>query len=131
MSAQRRSATSNRRARGAAARKSAGRTPAESTVEASASPAVAVAEPVVKTASPARPAPRMAATRDQGGGRRNERIEGVRRYLTDTRAELRRVTWPDQITLRNLTIVVIAVSAAMGLLLGGIDFVLLKVFEAL
>ncbi len=70
-------------------------------------------------------------SRDQGNVRRNERLAGVTRYLNDTRAELRRVTWPDQLTLRNLTIVVIAVSALMGLLLGGIDFILLKIFEAL
>ena len=75
----------------------------------------------------------MAADRSRvpGNARRSDRLAGVTRYLTDTRAELRRVTWPDQLTLRNLTIVVIAVSAFMGLLLGGIDFILLKIFEAL
>ena len=73
----------------------------------------------------------MATGSREQGGRQSDRLNGVRRYLNDTRAELRRVTWPDQVTLRNLTIVVIAVSAIMGLLLGGIDFVLLRVFEAL
>lgn len=90
-----------------------------------------MAEPVAKAAASARPAPRMAASPREQGRRQSERLNGVKRYITDTRAELRRVTWPDQITLRNLTIVVIAVSAVMGLLLGGIDFVLLRVFEAL
>ena len=59
------------------------------------------------------------------------RFTGIERYLKDTRAELRRVTWPDQQTVRNLTAVVIGVSIVMGLLLGGIDFVLYKLFEAL
>ena len=134
MSAQRRSSASNRRTRGASGRKSSTTTTVDPTIEASsnATPAVAVAEPPVK-APPASSQPRMAVdrNRDQGNSRRNERLAGVRRYLNDTRAELRRVTWPDQVTLRNLTLVVIAVSAVMGLLLGGIDFVLLRIFEAL
>ncbi len=60
-----------------------------------------------------------------------DRTEGVRRLVADTRAELRRVNWPDQETTRALTIVVIAISAALGVLLGGIDFVLFQLFEAL
>ncbi len=134
MSAQRRSSASNRRTRGASGRKSAGASTIEPTVESSPAQAVAVADPSVK-ATPTKQSkqPRMAPdrSRDPGKARRNERLAGVTRYLTDTRAELRRVTWPDQLTLRNLTVVVIAVSALMGLLLGGIDFILLKIFEAL
>ncbi|MBA2754515.1 MAG: preprotein translocase subunit SecE [Chloroflexia bacterium] len=59
------------------------------------------------------------------------RTEGLRRLVADTRAEVRRVNWPDQETTRALTIVVIAISAALGILLGGIDFVLFELFEAL
>ncbi len=133
MSAQRRSSASNRRTRGANGRKPAGTTTVDPKLETSttSTPAVAVAEPPVKP-PPTSGQPRMATDRrgDQSRPRGNERVAGVRRYLNDTRAELRRVTWPDQITLRNLTLVVIAVSAVMGLLLGGIDFVLLKIFEA-
>jgi preprotein translocase subunit SecE len=58
-------------------------------------------------------------------------VARLRRWYNDTRAELRRVTWPDRETVRNLTIIVIAVSAFLGLLLGGIDYVLLQLFEAL
>lgn len=134
MSAQRRSSASNRRTRGASGRKPANTTAVEPTLEASSNSAqaVAVAEPPAKT-PPASGQPRMATdrNREQGSSRRNERLAGVRRYLNDTRAELRRVTWPDQLTLRNLTLVVIAVSTVMGILLGGIDFVLLRIFEAL
>ncbi len=130
MSAQRRSSASNRRTRGASGRKPAGSATIDPTIDVSSTEAVAVAEPTVKS-PPTTSQPRMATDRTQRQSRRNERFAGVRRYLNDTRAELRRVTWPDQLTLRNLTLVVIAVSTVMGLLLGGIDFVLLRIFEAL
>jgi len=75
-----------------------------------------------------------AATRERGAPAAaaawRDRTEGVRRLVADTRAELRRVNWPDQETTRALTIVVIAISAALGILLGGIDFVLFQLFEA-
>jgi preprotein translocase subunit SecE len=60
-----------------------------------------------------------------------ERFDGVRRFTRETVAEIKKVNWPDQQTTRNLTAVVIAVSAVLGVLLGGIDFILLKIFEAL
>ncbi|MGB3328284.1 MAG: preprotein translocase subunit SecE, partial [Thermomicrobiales bacterium] len=59
------------------------------------------------------------------------RFEPVRTFARDSIAEIRKVNWPDQETTRNLTILVIAVSAVLGIFLGGIDFVLLKIFEAM
>jgi preprotein translocase subunit SecE len=50
----------------------------------------------------------------------------VRGLYQDTLSEVKKVNWPDQETTRNLTIVVIGISVAMGALLGTIDFVLLK-----
>ena len=47
----------------------------------------------------------------------------------DTYAELRKVTWPDKETTKNLTIVVIAISAALGAMLGAIDWVMQRLFE--
>ncbi len=44
---------------------------------------------------------------------------------------MRKISWPDRETTRNLTIVVIAISVALGLLLGGIDFILFQIFQAL
>jgi preprotein translocase subunit SecE len=125
MSAQRRSSAVNRRARGAAARRGT-----TTTIEAPGGDGVVSATTEPTTTAPATPAPKMATRADAAPARRS-RLDGIRRYLNDTRAELRRVTWPDQITVRNLTGVVIAVSAVMGVLLGGIDFVLLRLFEAL
>jgi preprotein translocase subunit SecE len=60
-----------------------------------------------------------------------ERMGGLQKFYNDTGSEIRKVVWPDQETTRNLTIVVIAMSIVMGILLGGIDFVLLRLFEAL
>ena len=60
----------------------------------------------------------------------NERTEGLRRFIRETLAEIRKVVWPDRETTRNLTIVVIALSIVLGILLGGLDFILFQVFEA-
>jgi preprotein translocase subunit SecE len=59
-----------------------------------------------------------------------ERLGGVRRIFYDTRAEVKKITWPDRETTRNLTIVVILVSVALGIVLGGIDYILFQIFEA-
>ena len=44
-------------------------------------------------------------------------------YLKETRAELRKVNWPSQQEARTLTLVVMAVTIAMAVLLGVLDFV--------
>lgn len=60
-----------------------------------------------------------------------DRFEGLRKFIRDAMAEIKKVIWPDRETTRNLTLVVIAVSIVLGILLGGIDFVLFQLFEAL
>ncbi|HEX5164832.1 MAG TPA: preprotein translocase subunit SecE [Thermomicrobiales bacterium] len=42
--------------------------------------------------------------------------------VRDTYSEIKKVTWPDQETTRNLTILVILMSAALGILLGLVDY---------
>ncbi|MFL5761480.1 MAG: preprotein translocase subunit SecE [Thermomicrobiales bacterium] len=59
------------------------------------------------------------------------RVESLQRTFRETRAEMSKITWPDQQTTRNLTIVVIGLSIVLGLFLGGIDYVLLKILEKL
>lgn len=54
---------------------------------------------------------------------------GVRQFIVDTKAELKRVVWPTRQQATNLTVVVIAVSAAVGLFMGGVDYVFRKIFE--
>ena len=57
-------------------------------------------------------------------------IAGPRGFVREVQGELKRVNWPDRETTKNLTLVVIAVSIVLGLLLGGIDFVLQNIFAA-
>ena len=55
----------------------------------------------------------------------NEKQEGgLQRWLRETRGELRKVSWPTREEALRLTYVVIGLSIVMGLLLGGVDFVL-------
>jgi preprotein translocase subunit SecE len=54
------------------------------------------------------------------------RTDRMRGLFQDTLSEVRKVNWPDQETTRNLTIVVIGISVAMGILLGGIDYLLVQ-----
>ena len=42
--------------------------------------------------------------------------------VRDTVTEIKKVTWPDQETTRNLTILVIVMATLLGALLGLIDF---------
>ena len=55
-----------------------------------------------------------------------DRFEGVRRFIRESWSEIQKVIWPDRETTRNLTLVVIAVSIVLGILLGGIDYVLFQ-----
>lgn len=53
------------------------------------------------------------------------------RYLKETRAELRKVHWPTRREARNLTIIVLAVTVFMALLLGLLDFGFSRLSEGL
>ncbi len=59
-----------------------------------------------------------------------ERFSGARGFYESTMSEIRKVNWPDREQTRNLTLLVIALSVLAGSLLGGIDWVLLQVFES-
>jgi preprotein translocase SecE subunit len=70
----------------------------------------------------------------QTQGRRSAlatRWQTLRKMIQDTWAEIKKVTWPDWPTTRNLTLLVILMATVLGIFLGGIDFVLLRVFEAI
>jgi preprotein translocase subunit SecE len=51
------------------------------------------------------------------------------KYLKETRAELRKVSWPTWREALNLTGIVIAVTVFMAVLLGVMDFVFSKFFS--
>jgi len=44
------------------------------------------------------------------------------RYFKETRAELRKVTWPTRRQATNLTLIVLGVTVAMAAFLGAVDF---------
>jgi preprotein translocase SecE subunit len=58
-------------------------------------------------------------------------MERIRQLIRDTWSEIKKITWPDGDTVRRLTALVIAMATVLGLLLGGIDYFLLRVFDAL
>lgn len=58
-------------------------------------------------------------------------LGGVRRYLRETRSELDKVVWPTRNEATNLTIVVIAVTLAMAILLGAMDLLFQEAFALL
>jgi preprotein translocase subunit SecE len=57
------------------------------------------------------------------------RWAGVQRFYRETVAELRRVQWPDRLTTRNLTLVVIGMSVALSAVLGAFDLLMTKLFQ--
>ncbi len=60
-------------------------------------------------------------------------IQGFRTYLEESWSELRKVSWPERQTVINLTLIVIAVSVAIGAYIAILDqvmhFALSQVFK--
>jgi preprotein translocase subunit SecE len=76
------------------------------------------------------PKPAMERERQADSERRSygSRFDQIKKQWFDTVAELRKVTWPDKEATKNLTLVVIGISAALGALLGGLDWILRQLF---
>lgn len=53
------------------------------------------------------------------------------KFAREVRSEMKKVTWPTREAAINLTILVVAVSAAVGIVLGVIDFAFEKLFESI
>jgi preprotein translocase subunit SecE len=60
---------------------------------------------------------------------RGTRGAGMQNLVRDTAAEIRKVTWPDSQTTRNLTMLVIGMAAALGIILGGIDAIFIRIWD--
>ena len=60
-----------------------------------------------------------------------QRFGAVRQFYSDTMSEIRKVIWPTREQTINLTLLVIALAVVIGSLLGGIDWALLRVFDAI
>jgi preprotein translocase subunit SecE len=54
-------------------------------------------------------------------------LTGIRRYMTESWSELKKVAWPTRQTVVRLTVLVVAVSFAVGLYI----FVLDQIFNSL
>jgi len=118
--AQRRSATKTRRA---AAPKTEDVVKAEAASE--------KARAASSTSRPPKPAPVKEVDPAKPRSGLSMRMERIRKLIQDTWSEIKKITWPDGDTVRRLTALVLVMATALGLLLGGIDYVLLRVFDAL
>lgn len=73
----------------------------------------------------------MATRTTSRGGEKRGRIAGIQALVRDTSSEIKKVTWPDQQTTRNLTMVVIAMAVTLGILLGGLDAGLVRLWDTI
>jgi len=58
-------------------------------------------------------------------------IEPILRYFRDTRAELRKVTWPTREEAWNLTLIVLGTVIVMAIILGTADFIFGKIMQGI
>lgn len=87
-------------------------------------------KPVARDAGRTSGRSRFSALRLPGGGFTG--VQGrTRGFLRDTRSELKKVVWPSREEAINLTLIVIAVSVVIGLVLGAVDYVFQILFEVL
>ncbi len=56
-------------------------------------------------------------------------FNGIRIYLTEAWSELKKVSWPTRQTVTNLTLIVIAVSVAVGIYIAVLDTALHALVE--
>jgi len=94
------------------------------------SAAKAPSAPPLSRAEAARP-PKPTLQPERPESERNayvSKFDQIKKQWFDTIAELKKVTWPDRETTKNLTLVVIAISAVLGVLLGGLDWLLQQLF---
>lgn len=57
------------------------------------------------------------------------RGSGIQNLVRDTVTEIRKVTWPDSQTTRNLTILVLAMATVLGAILGSIDAIFIRIWD--
>ncbi|OQY22891.1 MAG: preprotein translocase subunit SecE [Anaerolineaceae bacterium 4572_32.1] len=60
--------------------------------------------------------------------KRQKKENPIIRYLRETRAELRKVSWPSRDEAINLTAIVVAVTTAVAAFLGIVDYLFAKLF---
>ncbi len=81
--------------------------------------------------TPKQRTPRALAT---SGGQRvslGGRGQGVANTVRELRSEVRKVVWPTRRQTANMTMVVLAIAAALGIFLGSVDFIFSELFRQL
>ncbi len=63
--------------------------------------------------------------------KKKSRLARIREWFRDAIAELRRVVWPTPQETRTLTLVVIGLSVAMGILMGFFDWIFSILYQLL
>ncbi len=58
-------------------------------------------------------------------------LQRIRRFIEESIAELKKVTWPTREQVRNLTVLVFVVSAAVGVYIAFFDFVWTQVLKVM
>jgi preprotein translocase subunit SecE len=67
--------------------------------------------------------------RNRPSAERNNRLKSMQSLYRDTMGEIHKVSWPDQQTTRNLTLIVIGTAVVLGALLGGIDALFVRLWQ--
>jgi preprotein translocase subunit SecE len=93
-----------------------------------------VAEKVVKTKQPEAEKPKAVAQKPRVAvdrGDKPKQPNALARWWRETLGELRKVSWPSRQDAQRLTLIVLAVMAAMGALLGILDWVFSRLIALL
>jgi len=56
-------------------------------------------------------------------------VKKILDYLSEVKLELTKVTWPKRKEIIRLTLIVLAISAIVGLFSGGLDFIFTKMLS--
>ena len=55
----------------------------------------------------------------------------LRRYVAESWSELKKVTWPTRVQVRNLTVLVFIISSLIGIFIAAVDFVFFQLIARL
>ena len=58
-------------------------------------------------------------------------VTRLRRYVAESWSELKKVTWPTRVQVRNLTVLVFVISSIMGAFIAAVDFVFFQLIARL
>ena len=78
-----------------------------------------------------KPEKRSGSVKKAVSEKKEKQTNSALRYLRETRGEMRKVTWPTREDSQRLTLIVIAVTIAMAIFLGLLDFGFSRAVQAL